>query len=102
MTMLQVLAEMVGAVELLVGVALSELVDFLEMSDAFLPILICSMSRNNPAVEDAASWSATRSGEFQAAVAARVCFTWAGGGVVESAVIASQCRARPRVASDME
>lgn len=89
MAMLQVLTEVIGTVELLVGVALSEFVDFLQMSDPLLPILICSMSRNDAAVEGAASWSTTRSGKFQAAVAASICFTRMTGGVMESAVIAS-------------
>lgn len=51
MTVLEVLAEVVGPVELLGRVALSELVHLLKVSDPLIPVLVSSVSRLDTTVE---------------------------------------------------
>jgi hypothetical protein len=50
-TVLEMLSEVVGPVELLGGVALSELVHLLKMSDPLFPVLVSSVSRLDAAVQ---------------------------------------------------
>jgi hypothetical protein len=93
---LEVLSEVVRAVELLAAVAFPELVDFLKMSDSFIPILIGSVTWHVTARPMAASR------EVFAAVAAGVGLAWLGGAVVERPVITRKRGATPAVTSHVE
>ena len=81
MTVLEVLAEVVGSVELLARVALAEFVHVLEMPDTVLPVLV---AHANPALVLAGP------GEFVPAVPANVGFVRPCGAVVERPLIARQ------------
>ena len=89
----EVLAEVVGPVELLARVALAELVHVLKMPDAIFPFLI---RRADSAL------ALPGPGEFLPAVSANVSFAGPGSAIVERPLIARQRRARPTVPPNME
>lgn len=84
MTVLKVLAEVVGSVELFARVALAKLVHVLKMPDAVLPV---GLAHASPPMVLAA-----RPGELFAAVAANVGFPGPGGTVVECSFVSRQGR----------
>ena len=93
MAVFEVLAEVVGAVELLARVALSEFVDILEMSDPVLPVLVADA---NPALNLA------RPGKLFPAVPTNIGLAWPCCAVVEGPLIPGQCRTGPAVPPDVE
>jgi hypothetical protein len=93
--MLQVLAKMVRAEELLARVALAELVCVLQMSDALVPVLIGNVSWRSAA-------HLTGPGELFAAISARVGLARARCAVVEGPLVTCQCAARPAVAAHVQ
>lgn len=90
---LEVLAEVVGTVELLARVALAKLVHVLEMTDPVLPVLVADAN---------SGLGLPGSGKLIPAVPANVGFAGPCGAVVERPLIASQRRTRPAVPPNVE
>ncbi len=77
------LAEVIRTIELFARVAFSKLVDVLEMANAILPVLLR---------DGDTTLAAPGSRELVPTVAARIGFAWLCRAVMESALIARQCR----------
>jgi hypothetical protein len=82
MAVLQMLPEVVSAVELLAAVALSKLVRFLEVPYPILPVLVCDRATRPIRQEP------PRPGVLFAAVAACICLARPIGTLVKRTVIA--------------
>lgn len=93
MAVLEVLAEVVGAVELLARVALAELVHALEVPHAVFPVLV---ARHRPVR------ALARPGELLAAVAAHVGLAGPCRALVERPLPAGQGRTGPAMSPDVE
>ncbi len=92
---LEVLTEVIGAVELFARVALAELVVFLKMDDAFFPVPI----GDEPPIL-VARWAGPL--ELFSTVATRIRVPGSSRTVMESPLVACQRRARPAMSADME
>lgn len=86
MAVLEVLAEMIGSVELLARIALAEFVHILEMANTVVPVLFLF-----PAP-----------GKLLTAVSTNIRLTESCGAVMKSAFVPGQGRAGPAVPPDME
>ena len=84
MAVLEVLSEMICSEKLLARVALSELVDVLEMADTLVPVLFRGMTDHRSAR------AASVAQEFVAAVAASIGLTRTTGALVKSSAIVRQ------------
>ena len=95
MAVLEMLAEMVGAVELLARVAFAKFVRILEMDDALLQVLV----RDETAVLVPGRPCPLK---LLAAIPAAVGLARVGRALVESSLVARQRRAGPAVPADVE
>lgn len=79
--MLEMLAEVIGAVEFLGAVAFAELVHVLQVSDALVPVRLGSMARrqSSTAASCIIPRAAARPRELIAAVTTSISLAWAGG-----------------------
>jgi hypothetical protein len=96
MTVLQMLAEVIGPEELLRSIAFSELVHILQVTDPFLPVLIGGVPSLIRPLREAGSC------KLFTAIAARVSFSGASCAVMKRSRVACKSRARPAVPADME
>lgn len=87
MAVLEVLTEVVGAVELLGRVALAELVNLLKVANAFVPILVGRALRQNASTQGAGARGDTCASKLVAAVATDVSLAGSVSGFVEGSVV---------------
>jgi hypothetical protein len=95
MAVLQVLPEMVCAVELLARVTLPKLVHFLQMPQSVVPVLVGGL---------AGTPGTTAARKLVSAVPTSISFAWPVSALVEGLVVAGEVerRARPAVAPDVQ
>jgi hypothetical protein len=84
------LSEVIRSEELFGRVALSELVNLLQMPDALIPVLVCGVPGRVTTVQGTRTRAATRANKFIAAVAAGVSFTRSVSRIVESSIVSGE------------
>lgn len=84
------LSEVIRSEELFGRVALSELVNFLQMPDALIPVLIRGVPRCITTVQGTCTRAATRAHKFIAAIAAGVSFAGSVSRIVESPIVSGE------------